>query len=82
MARINAQELAPRARHCDALRCRFTLTGSPTMTPIRLYLLGLLALLAAPLAMAGADPLQTVAEQSGFTRTGRYEEVKIGRAHV
>jgi hypothetical protein len=45
------------------------------MTPIRLYLLGLLALLAAPLAMAGADPLQTVAEQSGFTRTGRYEEV-------
>ena len=75
MARINAQELAPRARHCDALRCRFTLTGSPTMTPIRLYLLGLLALLAAPLAMAGADPLQTVAEQSGFTRTGRYEEV-------
>ena len=43
------------------------------MTPIRLYLLGLLALLAAPLAMAGADPLQTVAEQSGFTRTGRYE---------
>lgn len=45
------------------------------MSSIRLRLLALLAFAVAPLAMAASDPLQTVAEQSGFKRTGRYDEV-------
>jgi len=38
--------------------------------------IGLAALTSAPVGAIAASPLETISEQSGFTRTGRYDEVQ------
>src|SRR5450432_2801774 len=61
-------------------RIRFTLTGHAIHTMIfhRILILASLAAFsgAAAAASPATNPLATLAERSGFVRTGRYEEVE------
>jgi hypothetical protein len=62
---------------CDRNVLRYHRRSPDSAIPpmIRTSLLVLLSIVVAPLSFAASTPLTTVAEQSGFQKTGRYEEV-------